>query len=221
MNEIDFIAKLSEGRNDLLEKTALKTGSMRRALMWSDRHPHMTSAILSGGLSAGLSAANATPGERMDAALRGGARGAVIGSILSHGMAKLRKTAGVAQETKNYVKAQAKNLLAHHKTELVGGAVGGVGLGALQYKLSKKNPKTGVSVEQDAGQKAVKASHKMREETKAKGKDPGLVSDISHGSAKFYKDVADSFAKHPVKGALMAIPTGAAVGSNLAKRMFK
>lgn len=119
---------------------------------------------------------------------------------------KQRKTAsvlGVAQV--------AMDSIAPHVPTLAAGLVGGAAASGLQYLANKKRKNGKPSAQQEI---AKNLSDKTKDSKNFSGQ-------VAHASSKAVKEIADIFAKHPVKGALMAFPVGAAGGASIARLLKK
>jgi hypothetical protein len=107
----------------------------------------------------------------------------------------------------------AKEYFKRHP-EVIGGAVGGLGTFGLQALKNKRKP----AAQEETAKSNLKAALE-----KAKS-DKSFSSDFMAMKAKSDKEVAGLMKKHPLKGALLAIPAGAALGAGtvlLGKHLLK
>jgi hypothetical protein len=101
--------------------------------------------------------------------------------------------------------------LKSHSKEIAGALVGAALAGGAQYMANKPGKDGKKSLQQKLGDESVKATKDSK----------SFSGQVAHASAKAVKEVSDLFAKHPVKGALTMIPTGAAGGVAVAKLLTK
>lgn len=95
-------------------------------------------------------------------------------------------------------------------------AAGGAALAYVaQYLMNKPRGERG-SVQQETWQAAQEraAQAKARE-----GKSPSFSTDLAESTARGAKAVSDTLARHPAKGAVLAIPMGLAAGWRVAKAL--
>lgn len=100
-----------------------------------------------------------------------------------------------------------------HPEMVIGALVGGGGAALAEHKLVKKDPKTGQSINQANSRDAVRHHEHVTKKMKEEGKEPGLMHGMAGASARFSKELADVTAEHPKKTALLAIPSGVALGT--------
>lgn len=213
MNELDFINALSSNsaRTDgpeLIE--ALKFSSIKckgcsdpatKALMWCEHKAFIPScdACVETLIKKHSDCWTPADGNRPEAIKD-------ISYIEKH---RKEKKAGVKELVSKGVQFASNN-----KAPLLGAIIGSAAATALQYKANKPN-KSGVSKQRMAAEKSLASHDRSMEETKQMGTEPGFLDQMRHARAKSTLDVSKIMEKHPARGALLAAPGGAMVGSGV------
>jgi len=106
-----------------------------------------------------------------------------------------------------------------HATQIGAALAGGAALTAGQYALNKRKKDGSASPQQKAQTALLNAAQSSADEAKSLGHPMTFKQDLGLATAKGMKDVSDVLARHPGKGALLALPAGAAAGWRLAKAL--
>lgn len=122
---------------------------------------------------------------------------------------ELRKSAGVKDLAARGVR-EVGEFVGARKAPLLGAVIGSATATALQYMANKS--KDGKPSQQ---RQVAEKSLSSREKEMAETKDPSFSQQMGHARAKSSVDIARISEKHPVRGALLAAPMGAAAGYGL------
>jgi hypothetical protein len=112
-----------------------------------------------------------------------------------------------------------KNLFLEHPEASLG-ALGAVAAITRQFFANRPKKDGGLSEEQESSLRALESSAAELKKMKSEHKTPGFFQEFRHAHAKHINDLANIFAKHPVRGALTAAPGGAAAGASLSQAIM-
>jgi hypothetical protein len=130
-----------------------------------------------------------------------------------------KRTDGEALFNKMKQANAAANFIRKNAVPIAGALAAGATLTGLSYQAMKPGKDGAPSTEQKLSREAVKATGSMMDKAKKEGREPGFAPDLAHSISKGAKEVADTFARHPKRSSLLALPGGLALGWNLAKRI--
>lgn len=114
----------------------------------------------------------------------------------------------------------ASDFIRKNAVPIAGALAGGAILGTKQYLDSRPGP-SGKSSDQETTQRMEKAMQDRMDGLKQQGKTPGFSDEMASHGSKTLKGMADVLAKHPGRGALMALPAGLSMGWAIGKRVAK
>ncbi len=121
------------------------------------------------------------------------------------------KTAGAAGD----LAKKGLDFVSKNKIPLLGAAIGTATATALQYLDNKPKKDGKPSSQRQVAEGGLAASEKKLESQREQGKAPGFVDSMAHERAKFRAGASQVMEKHPIRGAALAAPMGAAAGYGL------
>ena len=114
----------------------------------------------------------------------------------------------------------AADFIRQNAVPIAGALAGGAILGTKQY-LDSRPGKNGLSNDQVTAGRMEKAMEERMETMKREGRQPGFHDNMASTGSKNLKSLVDTIAKHPGRGALLALPAGLSLGWAIGKRVAK
>lgn len=129
------------------------------------------------------------------------------------------KTAGWRDAAKAPFKTVVQFVKENPK-QVAGALIGGALTGAAQYRMNKTDS-SGTSAEQRTTRLAEEMHQRSVRAARSRGEDPGFVSDLAGATTSGARGISDVLAKHPGKGALLAVPLGVSLGAKYLPKFMK
>lgn len=130
------------------------------------------------------------------------------------------KTERRAQELMSKLKTSGvKDLVAKHGRQIGAGLAGAGALTGLAYSAFKPGKGGKSSAEQKLTSMAVASNEAMKDQAERDGRPLTFREDFTDAVVPATKRVADTMARHPVKGSLLFAPVGAVAGLRILKML--
>lgn len=124
------------------------------------------------------------------------------------------KTAGPGE-----IASTIATLAAKHRSEIAAGVAGAGILGGMAYSSMKPGRGGKPSAEQKVTSALIASNEAKKDQAERDNRPVSFREDLTDAVAPASKRVADIFARHPVKGALLVAPFGALAGLRILKAL--
>lgn len=116
-----------------------------------------------------------------------------------------------------------KDMASKRKDDILPAIIGAVVASGTQAILNSRKKSTGLSAQQEYAQSRVQNAIAAIKEKELNGETPGYLPRLNLALARGGKEISDTFADHPIRGALSLAPAGAVGGiflRNLARNFI-